>query len=85
MSSKRRGCVNGPDIFCYICRSFVPPVQRRNITPFDKNVYYAYFGIKLEDQDQTWASDRVCRNCASSLRQWSTRKQKPSAFGIPMI
>ena len=28
---------------------------------------------------------RVCRNCVSSLRQWSTEKQKSLAFGIPMI
>ena len=47
MLSKRRGCVNDPDICCYTCGSFVPSVQRQNITPLVKNVYYTYFGIKL--------------------------------------
>ena len=47
MSSKQRGCVNDPDIFCCICGSFVLSVQWLNIVPFVKNVYYAYFGIKI--------------------------------------
>ena len=47
MSSKQRGCINGPDIFCYIYGSFVPSVQWQNITLFVKNVYYAYFVVKL--------------------------------------
>ena len=85
MSSKRRGCINDPDIFCYICGSFVPSVQRQNITPFVKNVYYAYFGVKLGDQDKVWAPHKVCRNCVSSLRQWSIGKLRSLAFGVPMV
>ena len=82
MSSKRRGYVNDPDIFCYICGSFVPSVQRQNVTPYVKNVYYAYYGIMLGDQDKAWAPHRLCHTCVSSLRQW---KQKSLAFGIPMV
>ena len=85
MSSKRRGCINDPDLFCDICTSFVSSVQRQNITPFVKNVYYAYFGIKLGDQGKAWAPHKVCRNCVSSLRQWSIGKRKSLAFGIPMV
>ena len=83
MSIKRRGCINDPDIFCCICGSFVPSVQRQNITPFVKNVYYAYFGVKLGDQDKVWAPHKVCRNCVSSLRQWSIGKLRSLAFGVP--
>ena len=82
MSSKRRACVNDPDIFCYILGSFVPSVQRQNITPFVKNVY---FGIRLGDQDKAWAPHRVCRNFVLSLRQWSPGKQKSLAFGISVV
>ena len=84
MSSKRRGCINDPDIhvFCYICGSFVPSAQRQNITPFVKNVYYAYFGVKLGDHDKVWAPHKVCRNCVSSLRQWSIGKLRSLAFGV---
>ena len=81
----QRGCINDPDIFCYTCRSFVPSVQRQNITPFVKNVYHAYFGVKLGDQDKVWAPHKVCRNCVSSLRQWSIGKLRSLAFGVPMV
>ena len=27
----------------------------------------------------------LCRNCVSSLRQWSIGKQKSLAFGVPMV
>ena len=47
MSSKRRGCVSDSNIYCHLCGSFVPSVQRQNITPFVKNLYYANFGIKF--------------------------------------
>ena len=84
MSSKQRGSVNDPYIFCYICGSFVLSVQQHDITPFVKNVYYyAYFGIKLGDK--AWAPHRVCHNRVSSLRQWSSGKQESLAFGIPMV
>ena len=85
MSSKRRGCINDPDIFCYICGSFVPSVQRQNITPFVKHVCYAYFRVKLGDQCKVWAPHKVCRNCVSSLRQWSIEKLRSLAFGVPMV
>ena len=85
MSSKQRGCVNGPDMFCYICRSIVPSVQQQNMTPFVKNVYYACFGVKLVDQDKAWAPHKVCRNCVLSLRQCSIGKQKSLVFGVPMV
>ena len=78
-------CVNDPDILCCIYENFVPSVQRQNITPFVKNVYYAYFGIKLGDQNKAWTPHRVCRNSVSSLRHWSIKKQKFLAFGIPMV
>ena len=52
---------------------------------FCKNVCYAYFGIKLGDQDKALTPHRLCCNCVSSLRQWSTGEQKYLAFGIPMV
>ena len=84
MSSKQRGCVNDPYIFYYICKSFVPSDQRQNITPFVKNVNYAYFGVKLGDQDKAWAPHKVCSNCVSSLKQWSIGKKESLAFAVPM-
>ena len=47
-----------------------------DITPRVKNVYRAYLGIKLGDQDEVLAPHRVCRRwgCGALL-----------AFGIPMV
>ena len=85
MSSGSRGCANDPDIFCYICGNFVVKSQRQNITSFVKNVYYAYFGVKLGDQDKTWAPHKVFRCRVESLRRWSKGHQKSLTFGVPMV
>ncbi|KAG7160044.1 hypothetical protein Hamer_G017501, partial [Homarus americanus] len=42
-----RGCLNNPNVFCYICGCFVLQKQRQEITAFVKNAYFAYFGVKL--------------------------------------
>jgi hypothetical protein len=48
-------------------------------------VYYAYFGVKLGDQDKSWAPHNVCYVCAEDLRKWSKEKKKAFRFGVPMI
>ena len=74
MSLKTRGYANV--YFCYICGSFVAKAQRQNVTKSVQNVYYAYFGIKLGDQDKTWSPHKVCHSCVKSLCRWSNGKQK---------
>lgn len=80
-----RGCRVSPDSFCYICGSFVVKKQQRNITDFVKKVYFAYFGVKLCDQDKSWAPHKVCSICVEELRQWFHGRKKSFRFGIPMI
>jgi hypothetical protein len=41
--------------------------QKRNITPFVKNLYFAYFQSKLGDHDKKWAPHVVCKTCAENL------------------
>jgi hypothetical protein len=62
-----RDCVNSPDSFCYICGEVVVKKQQRNISDFVKNVYVACFGVKLGDQDKTWAPHKVCSVCVEDL------------------
>ena len=45
-------CLNNPNVFCYICGSYVIAKQRQDINSFVRNVYYAYFGIRLGDEDK---------------------------------
>ncbi|KRY76823.1 hypothetical protein T4A_5907 [Trichinella pseudospiralis] len=52
MSSRK--CLSNPDSFFHICGSFVVKSKRQK-TDFVKKAYFAYFVIKLGDQDKTWA------------------------------
>ncbi|GFY17823.1 uncharacterized protein TNCV_1075581 [Trichonephila clavipes] len=65
-----RECVNSPNCFCYICGSYTIKKQQRDISNFVQKVYFAYFGIKLGDQDKSWAPHVVCSVCVEELRQW---------------
>ena len=81
----RGKCNHHQDIFCYICGCFALPKQRANITNFVRRAYLAYFGMKLGDQDKSWAPHSVCRTCVENLRQWTKGKRKCLSFGIPMV
>lgn len=80
-----RGCKKSADSFCYICGELMVSRQKRNITSFVRQVYLAYFGVKLGDQDKTWAPHYVCYTCVEGLRRWSKGEQHAFRFGVPMI
>jgi hypothetical protein len=50
-------------------------------------VHYAYFGVKLGDQDKSWAPHkvRVCYVCVEDMRKWSKGKEKTFRFGVSVI
>lgn len=80
-----RKCKNNPNKFCYICGKIVLLGQEANITNFVKTCYYAYFGMKLGDQDKDFAPHICCRTCVENLRRWSKGTLKSLPFGIPMV
>ncbi|KAL4113048.1 hypothetical protein QTP88_016749 [Uroleucon formosanum] len=59
--------------------------QIQNINLFVKNAYYAYFGIKIGDQNKSRAPHKVCKICFEDLRNWTKGKKKALSFGIPMV
>ena len=85
ISVEQRRCKLHPDVFCYICGCFTVPKQRQNITDFVKKAYLPYFGIKMVDQDKSWATHKVCRACVEYLKKYTKGKQKRLSFGISMI
>ena len=85
MKSTRRSCRNRPDIFCYICGEYTLVPYRNPVTTFIKKTYHAYFGMKVGDQDKSWAPHMVCKSCTECLRQWSKGKKTSLKFGIPMV
>ena len=48
--------------FCYIFGEYKTVDNRKSITDFVRQAYYAYFWIKLEDQDKPWAPHIVTRH-----------------------
>ena len=59
MASKRRSCVNDPDIFCYICGEYIKKECLFNMEDFIKRVYEEYFGMKLRSRQEMHSSQRV--------------------------
>ena len=85
MSSKRRQCQNHPDVFCYICGECKLAKYCFNARDFTKRAYKAYFGIKLGDQDKSWAPHKVCRQCTETLRRWTQGKATSMRFRVFMV
>ncbi|XP_076814257.1 uncharacterized protein LOC143460567 [Clavelina lepadiformis] len=83
--STMRKCKNDPDRFCYICGKVTLRSRQAKITQFVKKAYYAYFGVKLGDQDKAFAPHICCRACIENLRLWSLKKIKSLPFSIPMV
>ena len=54
----------------------------RDIT---KRAYEAYFGMKLVDQDKSWAFHKVCQHCAETLHFWTQGKVSSMRFGVSLV
>ena len=80
-----RACVNHPGNFCYICGKFTTKDQRKNLAKRLKAAYQSYFGIKLDNQDKSWAPHNCYTTCFSGLTQWLLGKKSSMLFYIPMV
>ena len=47
-----RDCVISLNNFCFICGEYAAKFQYRKVTDLVKRVYFAYFKLKIEDQDK---------------------------------
>jgi len=56
-----------------------------NVRDFTKRAYEAYFGIKLGDQDKSWASHKVCKHCTETLCFWTQGKVILMRLEVPMV
>ena len=48
-------------------------------------MYYAYFGMKLGNQDKSWALYIVCKTWNVHLHQWKNAKRNSLKIGVSMI
>jgi hypothetical protein len=81
----RRGCVNHPDNFCYVCGKYTTCDQRKNLTKRVTIAYKYYFGCIIGDQDKSWAPHVCCTMCYSGLTQWLNGKRNSMPFAVPMV
>ena len=70
-----RKCVNLVNNFCYICGEITFSSQKRNLTPLVKTAYHHYFGMKVGDQNKSWAPHIRCNSCSVILREWLKNKK----------
>ena len=59
--------------------------NRFNVRDFTKRGYKAYFGMKLGDQDKSWAPNKVCKRFTETLRFWTQGKVSLMRFGVFMV
>ena len=72
-----RKCANKPDVFCYVCGEYTLAPNRNAVTTFVKRVYHAYFGMKLGDQDKSWAPHMVCKDAQSISVSGARARENP--------
>ena len=63
---------------------YVTAKYRFNVRDFTKRAYKAYFGMKLVDQDKSWAPHKMCKHCTETLRFRIHGKVSSMRFGVPM-
>lgn len=87
-SAKKRSCKTSPDSFCYVCGEYIGPKQVKHNIIFGSKLcqaYDAYFGVKVGDQDKTWAPHVCCGSCRSNLEGWFRGTRSAMPFAIPRI
>ena len=47
--------------------------------------YEVYFGMKLGDQDKSWALHKVCKHCTETLRFSTQGKVSSMLFGVFIV
>jgi hypothetical protein len=76
--------VNSPENFYYICREVTFSTQKHQLTPMVKKAYECYYGCKVGDQDEKWASHVCFISSATILHEWLNNKGCSMSFALPI-
>ena len=83
--SVKRPCKVSSDFFCYVCGYYISKRQKKHkVIPETEFfiAYEAYFGMKMNDQDKSWAPHFCCGSCRSTLEGWMRGSRKCMPFAI---
>ena len=85
-SMASRGCINSPNMFCYVCGFLMDKSHRITFTPLTKKAYELYFDSKV-DVEKSWAPMFICLSCKVNLQGWLRKAKKNNymPFATPMI
>ena len=79
-----RTCVNDANAFWYTYGQFTIKGNHLAIDNFYKKAYFAYFKVKLGDQDKPWAPHYVCNTCKEHIFDSGlTERENPSPLVYP--
>ena len=87
MSSSRK-CKLSADCFCYVCGLYISLRQVKYKIKAEAKFSYAYeiyFGMKIGDQDKSWAPPVICETCRSNLDGWLRGDHHSMPLAIPRI
>ena len=83
--SVKRLCKISSVCFCYACGYYIIPKRKKQkVIPETKVfiAYVSYFGMKMGDQDKSWAPHFCCGSCRSTLEGWMRGSCKCKPFAI---
>ena len=86
--SVKRPCKIFSGCFYYVCGYYISPQQKKHkVIPETKFfiAYETYFGMKMSDQDKSWASHFCSGSCRSTLEGWMRGSRKCMPLAIPRI
>lgn len=80
-----RKCVNNANNFCYVCGEITFKSQKRTFTQLVRRAYELYFGVKVGDQEKSWAPHICCKTCLTLLTGWLKGTKRHMRFAVPMV
>ena len=86
--SVKRPCKISSDCFCYVCGYYISPQQKKHNVISETKFFIAYetyFGMKMGDQDKSWAAHFCWGSFKSTLEGWMRGSCKCMQFAIPRI
>lgn len=68
-----------------MCGELTFKSQKRTLTPLVRRAYELYFGVKLGDQDKSWAPHICCKTCVTLLTAWLKGTKRKMRVAVPMV
>lgn len=81
--SKAVTCKNSPNLFCYVCGTFIAKKHQNKITDHIKKIYEESFNVLFESNKQ-WIPEFICHTCRTALSRWKSGNKAALKFEKPV-